>query len=158
MRTTISDLFFYWVKGGKEAQTLPSSLAWGMNKLDTEIKIRVQTCGNSFFLSPQHPKPRSSCECHAVSHKLNWLIFWYSVTPCSLLPMASLCCPNTRGAFWGVMWMFTLAALRQGMEEAWAHKARVGNVSPGCKTQHLVWADVMSFSFTAGSDLVSVPV
>lgn len=45
------------------------------------------------------------------------------------------------------------------MEEARAHKAGAGNLSPGCKSRHLIWADVMlSFSFTSGSDLVLVPV
>lgn len=55
--------------------------------------------------------------------------------------------------------MSTLAALRlPWMEEAWAHKARVGNLSPGCNSQHLISDEVISFSFTSGSDLVSVPV
>lgn len=45
------------------------------------------------------------------------------------------------------------------MEEAWDHKDRVGNLSPGCKSQYLIWADVILFSsFTSGSDLVSTPI
>lgn len=45
------------------------------------------------------------------------------------------------------------------MEETWAHMAWAGNLSLDCKRQQLIRADlVLSFSFTSGGDLVSLPV